>query len=63
MILKTLEEVKRILGGEKADFLFIDGDYTYEGVKRDLMYSPLVREGGIIAFHDICPHPPETKPK
>jgi hypothetical protein len=25
------------------------------------MYSPLVREGGIIAFHDICPHPPETK--
>lgn len=24
------------------------------------MYSPLVREGGIVAFHDICPHPPET---
>jgi predicted O-methyltransferase YrrM len=59
---RTLEEVERILGGEKVDFLFIDGDHTYEGVKRDFeTYSLLVREGGIIAFHDICPHPPETK--
>jgi len=58
---QTLEEVKRILGDEKVDFLFIDGDHTYEGVKRDFeMYSPLVREGGIIAFHDIVPGPPEN---
>jgi predicted O-methyltransferase YrrM len=36
------------------DFLFIDGDHTYEGVKRDYeVYSPLVRAGGIIAFHDV----------
>jgi cephalosporin hydroxylase len=58
---RTLEEVRKILGGEKVNFLFIDGDHTYEGVKRDFeMYSPLVRNGGVIAFHDICPHPPET---
>jgi predicted O-methyltransferase YrrM len=58
---QTLEEVKRILGDEKVDFLFIDGDHTYEGVKRDFeIYSPLVREGGIIAFHDIVPGPPEN---
>ncbi|MGC8651549.1 MAG: hypothetical protein ACP5RX_02980 [Minisyncoccia bacterium] len=25
------------------------------------MYSPLVRKGGIIAFHDIAIHPPETE--
>jgi predicted O-methyltransferase YrrM len=57
-----LKEVERILGGEKVDFLFVDGDHTYEGVKRDFeMYSPLVRKGGIIAFHDICLHPPETR--
>jgi predicted O-methyltransferase YrrM len=44
-----------------VDFLFIDGDNTYEGVKKDFeMYSLLVRNGGVIAFHDICPHPPET---
>lgn len=39
------------------DFLFIDADHTYEGVKMDFeMYSQLVRKGGIIAFHDILPH-------
>lgn len=43
------------------DFLFIDGDHTYEGVKKDFeMYSSLVRRGGLIAFHDIVPHPLET---
>jgi cephalosporin hydroxylase len=58
---QTLKEVERILGGEKVDFLFVDGDHTYEGVKRDFeMYSPLVREGGIIAFHDIVPGPLEN---
>jgi predicted O-methyltransferase YrrM len=43
------------------DFLFIDGDHTYEGVKKDFeMYSPLVNPGGVIAFHDIVVHPSET---
>ena len=38
----------------RIDFLFIDGDHTYEGVKMDFeMYSPFVKTGGIIAFHDI----------
>ncbi|MEM4436803.1 MAG: class I SAM-dependent methyltransferase [Thermosphaera sp.] len=58
---KTLEIVREILDDRELDFLFIDGDHTYEGVKRDFeMYSPLVRKGGIIAFHDIVEHPPET---
>lgn len=40
------------------DFAFIDGDHTYEGVKQDFDdYSPLVRQGGLIAFHDVLPHP------
>jgi len=58
---ETLEEVKKILNGNHLDFLFIDGDHSYEGVKKDFeMYSPLVRKGGIIAFHDIVKHPPDT---
>jgi len=57
----TLRKVREILAGKPLDFLFIDGDHTYEGVKRDFeMYSPLVRKGGVIAFHDIVEHPPET---
>lgn len=35
------------------DFLFIDGDHEPEGVLEDYqMYSPLVRLGGIVGFHD-----------
>ncbi|MBS7612607.1 class I SAM-dependent methyltransferase, partial [Candidatus Bathyarchaeota archaeon] len=57
----TLRRVKEILGDAPLDFLFIDGDHTYEGVKKDFeMYSPLVRKSGIIAFHDIVPGPPEN---
>lgn len=48
------ELVKSTLGERQIDFLFIDGDHTYEGVKQDFItYSRLVRSGGIIAFHDI----------
>ena len=50
----TLKELLAILGSRSVDFLFVDGDHTYEGVKRDYeMYGPLVRPGGMIAFHDI----------
>lgn len=54
----TVETLKGILAGRPIDVLFIDGDHTYEGVKRDYeMYSPLVRDGGLIGFHDIIDHP------
>lgn len=57
---KTLDVVKNIFDGKKVDFLFIDGDHSYEGIKRDFeMYSSLVRKNGTIAFHDIVVHPPE----
>jgi predicted O-methyltransferase YrrM len=55
---ETLEKVKNIFHGVPVDFLFIDGDHTYQGVKKDFeLYSPLVRKGGVIAFHDIVIHP------
>jgi len=58
---KTLEEVKNILNDRKVDFLFIDGDHTYEGVKKDFeMYRPLVKKGGLITFHDIVSGPAEN---
>ena len=54
----TKTTLLKILKGRKLDLLFIDGDHTYAGVKKDWeMYSPLVRKGGIIALHDINFHP------
>lgn len=48
--------VKRLFSNQAIDFLFIDGDHSYDGVARDFqLYSPLVKERGIIAFHDIVP--------
>lgn len=52
----TLSELRQVLGSHPLDVLFIDGDHSFDGVKHDFeMYSPLVRAGGIIAFHDIVP--------
>lgn len=51
---KTLDELKSALGEQPVDFLFIDGDHTYEGVKNDFeMYAPLAGSG-VIAFHDLA---------
>ena len=50
----TYDLLINILKGQKIDFLFIDGDHTYEGVKQDYeMYKELVSDNGYIAFHDI----------
>ena len=46
----------KLFDNQPVDFAFIDGDHTYDGVKADfLYYAPLVRSGGLIAFHDILP--------
>ena len=55
---ETLERVQRTLEGRPLDLIFVDGDHTYEGVCTDLtMYGPLLREGGLLALHDICDDP------
>lgn len=55
---ETLSAVTRLLDGRPLDLLFVDGDHSYSGVRADFeMYSPLVRPGGIVAFHDIAEQP------
>lgn len=54
---QTVEALETALAGRLLDFLFIDGDHSLEGVRADFeLYSPLVREGGLIAFHDVTPN-------
>ena len=53
---ETFNQVKGVI--PLVDFLYIDGDHSYEGVRKDFeMYSGLVQRGGLIAFHDICQYP------
>ena len=53
---KQVRRVQRALAGRKIDLLFIDGDHSFLGVVSDYaLYSPLVKPGGVIAFHDIHP--------
>ena len=57
----TLSKVKKIINETEVDVLFIDGDHSYEGVKRDFeMYTPLVRNCGLVVFHDIVSGPSES---
>jgi cephalosporin hydroxylase len=49
-----IELVRVDLRERSLDLLLIDGDHGREGVLSDLrMYSPFVRQGGLIALHDI----------
>jgi hypothetical protein len=49
--------VKFLLDGETVDLLFIDGDHSAEGVRKDWeMYRGLLSPDGITAFHDIQPN-------
>jgi len=60
----TLDEARRLLAGRPLDFLFLDGDHTFAGITQDWeMYSPLVRPGGLIAFHDIAGFYADTQVK
>jgi len=52
----TYRKLESALKGKSLDLLFIDGDHSLFGVMNDFIrFSPLVKEGGIIVFHDINP--------
>ena len=47
----VVEDVRKIC--PNLDFLFIDGDHSYEGVKADWeVYKGFLRPGSIVVFHD-----------
>ena len=43
----------RMFPKEYADFIFVDGSHIYEMIKIDINnFFPILKKGGIIAFHD-----------
>lgn len=54
----TVQRIQAALAGRPVDFLFIDAGHAYEAARQDFeLYQPLVRPGGIVAFHDVSPRP------
>jgi cephalosporin hydroxylase len=52
----TSAAVRAALKGRPLDLLYLDGDHGFEGVAADFRaYTPLVRAGGLVVFHDIIP--------
>jgi predicted O-methyltransferase YrrM len=59
---EMFQRLVSVLSGTAIDFLFIDADHTYDGVRRDFqLYSSLVAKGGLIGFHDIAPGAPNEE--
>ena len=54
----TSEQIVNNFEDGSLDFVYIDGDHSYESCKKDIqMWLPKVKQGGIIAGHDylsIC---------
>jgi len=49
----SYEMINKFPKQKKIDFLFIDGNHSYEGVQRDIQdWIPLVKKNGIVCFHD-----------
>lgn len=52
--IQTISYVQDFFSEEKLDMLFLDGDHTLFGVMQDFLnYKDLVKQGGLIVFHDI----------
>jgi len=46
-------QVAQMFDDHSIDFIYIDGEHTYEGVRNDLdLYSRKVKADGVIAGHD-----------
>lgn len=58
----TYKKVHGILNDRLVDFLFIDGDHSYDGVMDDWSnYSQLMAKGSVVIFHDCCYHSEGTE--
>ena len=52
LIMNSMDASKKF-EPESVDFIFVDGDHTYDGVKKDCQtYYPFLKKGGFFCGHD-----------
>ncbi len=58
---RTRQRLESVLDGRRFEYIFIDGDHSYEGVRQDVELALcLAAPHAIIALHDIVKHPDES---
>jgi len=54
IIKKTSAETAKDIADDSLDFIFIDGDHSYDACKQDLeIWYPKLKSGGIFSGHDF----------
>lgn len=52
----TSAEAAAAIQAGSLDFVFLDGDHSYEGVIADVAaWLPVLKPGGLLSGHDYCP--------
>ena len=52
---KCISAVEKFLDARQIDLLFIDGEHSYRGAKRDFnKFTKFLKPNGVVALHDIA---------
>lgn len=55
---QTSKQLAEVFKDNSIDFVFIDGNHEYEGVKEDIeLWYPKIKKGGIVSGHDYVERP------
>ena len=54
LFITTTQNFAKKYKNKAYDYIYIDGDHSYEGVRRDFdLFWPMLRKEGLMVFHDI----------